>query len=386
MDVQIERGSVLVGDSFVPASVHISPDDGAIQAIDGTFPGCAHLNAEGLLVLPGIVDIHGDSLERQMLPRPTAPFPIDVALFECDRQAIANGITTLFHGVTWSWEPGLRGAERARAVLDHVERLRSSLVADTHYHLRHEIYNLDSEDEIVGWLQEGRVALLAFNDHLSLNFGVTGRERKLDEMVARSGLSTEQFLRHAERVKAKADEVPASIVRLASAAVANSVPIASHDETSPAQRRWFHDIGCRVAEFPTNIDTAEEAAAHGDHIVFGAPNVVRGGSHTGWVGATEMVKRGLCSVLASDYYYPSQLLAAFRLASDGVLPLSAAWRLVSEGPAAGVGLRDRGRIESGYRADLVLIDDRSLARPRVVATIIAGRVVHLTDARRLMSS
>jgi len=112
---------------------------------------------------------------------------------------------------------------------------------------------------------------------------------------------------------------------------------------------------------------------------------VRGGSHTGWVGATEMVKRGLCSILASDYYYPSQLLAAFRLAADGVMPLAEAWRLVSASPAAAVGLRDRGRIEPGCRADILLVDDRSCERPKVVATVVAGRVVYLTDARRLAS-
>lgn len=386
MNVRLEGGRVLIDGRLAQASVQISSDNGMIEAIDGSPNRSARLDAQGLFVLPGVVDIHGDSLERQMLPRPTAAFPIDIALFECDRQAIANGITTLFHGVTWSWEPGLRGADRARAVLDHIERLRPRLSADTHYHLRHEIYNLDSEAEIISWLQQGRIALLAFNDHMSLNLGVPGREKKLTEMVARSGLSTEEFLRQANRVKARADDVPASISRLASAAVENSVPIASHDETTPAQRTWFHDIGCRVAEFPTNIETAEAAASHGDHIVFGAPNVVRGGSHTGWVGATEMVKRGLCSVLASDYYYPSQLLAVFRLTSEGIMPIERAWHLISEAPAKAVGLHDRGRIATGCRADLVLVDDRSPARPSIVATIVGGRVVYLNDARRLISS
>jgi len=284
----------------------------------------------------------------------------------------------------WSWEPGLRGADRARAVLDALERLRPRLAADTHYHLRHEVYNLDGEDEIIEWLQHGRVAMLAFNDHITLNLGRANREQKLGEMIARSGLAEKEFLRHAERVMARKDEVPASIERLAAAAVASHVPIASHDETSPEQRRWFHDIGCRVAEFPTNAETAAEAAAHGDHIVFGAPNVVRGGSHTGWVGAADMIRRGLCSVLASDYYYPSQLLAAFRLAADGVLPLAEAWRLVSAAPAAAVGLHDRGRIEVGRRADLLLVDDESGPCPRVVATIVAGRVAYLNDTRRLV--
>ena len=87
-------------------------------------------------------------------------------------------------------------------------------------------------------------------------------------------------------------------------------------------RQAFRAQGVGIAEFPVNEETAREAAAAGDFIVFGAPNVVRGGSHTGWTKASDMIAKGLCSVLASDYYYPAPLLAAFRLAADGVLPLA----------------------------------------------------------------
>ena len=96
----------------------------------------------------------------------------------------------------------------------------------------------------------------------------------------------------------------------------------SHDDESPEMRKAFRAQGVGIAEFPVNEETAREAAAAGDFIVFGAPNVVRGGSHTGWTRASDMIAKGLCSVLASDYYYPAQLLAAFRLAADGVLPLA----------------------------------------------------------------
>jgi alpha-D-ribose 1-methylphosphonate 5-triphosphate diphosphatase len=152
---------------------------------------------------------------------------------------------------------------------------------------------------------------------------------------------------------------------------------------SPAQRQWFRSLGCRVAEFPTTFETAEEAAASGDEIVFGAPNVVRGGSHIGWTDAREMVARGLCSVLASDYYYPAPLLAAFRLVTSGTLALEQAWALVSEAPARAVGLGDRGRIAPGQRGDLVLVDASNHDRPRLVATIAGGRVVYLNEAERL---
>jgi alpha-D-ribose 1-methylphosphonate 5-triphosphate diphosphatase len=93
-----------------------------------------------------------------------------------------------------------------------------------------------------------------------------------------------------------------------------------------------------------------------------------------------MIAKGLCSVLASDYYYPAQLLAAFRLAVDGILPLAQAWHLISAGPALAAGLADRGQLAAGHRADIILIDDEIPLRPRVVA---AGRLIHLTEAGRL---
>jgi len=119
--------------------------------------------------------------------------------------------------------------------------------------------------------------------------------------------------------------------------------------------------------------------------VLGAPNVVRGGSHIGWIDAKDMIARGLCSILASDYYYPAPLIAAFRLAADGVTTIEKAWALVSEIPAAAVGLTDRGVIAGRRRADLILVEAAG-GRPHVVATIVAGRVVYLTEAARIHCS
>jgi alpha-D-ribose 1-methylphosphonate 5-triphosphate diphosphatase len=292
----------------------------------------------------------------------------------------------VFHGVTWSWEPGLRGPENARAILSGIEQLRPRLAADTRFHLRHEAYNLDAETEITEWLLARRIDVIAFNDHMTLTVEASSRGRKLTQMVERSGLTRDEFLAVVERVKRRADEVPGVIERLAKAAVAAGVPLLSHDDSSPAQRRWFRALGCRLAEFPTTVETAQDAASQGDDIVLGAPNVVRGGSHTGWIDATEMVARGMCSVLASDYYYPAPLIAAFALAARGIVPLDRAWRLVAETPAAAVHLGDRGRIAPGRRGDVIVVDAPPGAQPRVVATIVAGRVVHLAAADRIAAS
>jgi alpha-D-ribose 1-methylphosphonate 5-triphosphate diphosphatase len=379
--MRIQGGQALIGGELVTADIAIDEADGMIAGVGSEGNGRA-FDARGYYVLPGIVDIHADAFERQFMPRPGVAFPIDVALMESDRQAVANGITTMFHGVTWSWEPGLRGADNARAVLGAIETLNGQLGADTRCHLRYETYNLSAEHEVAGWLDERRIALLGFNDHMP-GRNAPARTRKIAEMAARAGLSNEDFLALVERLRAHEDEVPGSVERLARRASANRVPTLSHDDMTPDQRRWFRDLDCRLCEFPTTAETAAEATEAGDDIVMGAPNVVRGGSHIGWIGAAEMIKRGQCTVLASDYYYPAPLLAAFRLAADEVAPLQQAWAYVAERPARAAGLTDRGTIESGRRADLVIVEAGAGRRPRALATMCQGRFVYLTVPERL---
>ncbi|MDB5502481.1 MAG: alpha-D-ribose 1-methylphosphonate 5-triphosphate diphosphatase [Tardiphaga sp.] len=382
-DILIDGGRTLVDGEVVETSLRIG--NGNISAIGAdAVHGALGLDAGGLLVLPGIVDLHGDAFERQLMPRPGVDFPVDVALVDSDRQAIANGITTVFHGTTWSWEPGLRGAENARKLLNAIETQRPQLAADTRFHLRQETYNLEAEAEILQWLAQGRIDLLAFNDHIHTSLHNPEKPEKRARMAERTGLTGEAFDQLVQRVISRADEVPGSIARLALAAKAAGVPTLSHDDETPAMRSEFRQLGVAIAEFPINEETAIAAAAAGDFIVFGAPNVVRGGSHTGWTKASDMIAKGLCSVLASDYYYPAQLLAAFRLVAEGILPLAKAWALVSSAPAAAAGLTDRGVLAAGRRADMLLIDDTAALRPRIVAVIANGRLVHLTDASRLL--
>ncbi|MBR0751349.1 alpha-D-ribose 1-methylphosphonate 5-triphosphate diphosphatase [Bradyrhizobium jicamae] len=384
-EIVIEGGRALIDGALVETSLRTAGRDIGLIG-DDHERAALHIDATGLLVMPGIVDIHGDAFERQMMPRPGVDLPIDVALVDSDRQAIANGITTVFHATTWSWEPGLRSAENARALLDAIEAMRPQLAADTRFHLRHETYNLDAEAEITQWLAEGRIDLFAFNDHMDSTVANLAKPQKRSRMVERTGLTDDAFDRLVEHVVARAHDVPESIARLATAAREAGVRMLSHDDNSPAMRKSFRTQGVGIAEFPVNKETAREAAAGGDFIVFGAPNVVRGGSHTGWTKASDMVRKGLCSVLASDYYYPAPLLAAFRLDADGTLPLAKAWDLISSAPARAAGLADRGTLLSGQRADIVVVDDKLPLRPRIVAVIAAGRLVHLTDATRLVQA
>jgi alpha-D-ribose 1-methylphosphonate 5-triphosphate diphosphatase len=376
--LEITGGSVLTADGFAP--IGLSVRDGRLSLDRGATGRLRALDATDL---PGLIDIHGDAFERQIMPRPGVMVDLDVALMETDRQLAANGITTAYHGVTWSWEPGLRGAAMAEQTIGAIERLTPSFAVDTRVHLRHETYNLDAEETISGWLAQGRLGCLAFNDHMEGTITDRQRPDKLRNMVARSGVSEAAFFEIVDRVQARKAEVPASLRRLAAAALAAATPLLSHDDMSPAVRADFRAMGATIAEFPINEETALAASLASDPIVFGAPNVLRGGSHTGCPSASEMVAKGLCTTLASDYYYPALPLAPFLLAGTGAAPLERAWSLVSDGPAKALGLGDRGRIADDLRADLVLVEQATTRPLRIVATIANGTIIHLSDASRL---
>src|SRR5262249_44020421 len=188
-DLRISGAHVLLDGGLTEAAVHVNAHDGTIADVGADRANGRTLDASGLLLLPGIVDIHGDAFERQIMPRPGVHVSLDIGLTDTDRQAIANGITTVFHGVTWSWEPGLRGADNARAILAAIEQLQPRLAADTKYHLRHETFNLAAEPEVVDWIGAQRIGALAFNNHLPTAESLASRRHKLAEMVARAGVS-----------------------------------------------------------------------------------------------------------------------------------------------------------------------------------------------------
>jgi alpha-D-ribose 1-methylphosphonate 5-triphosphate diphosphatase len=379
--LRITGGATLVDGVFAEADVFVG--GGVIEEVGGGRRNGRRLDAAGLFVLPGVIDIHGDGVERLIHPRPSVTVPLPVAIMEADRQFAANGVTTAYHAPTWSWEGGQRGRETVLGLIEGVEALAARLLVDTRIHLRHETFNLDAEAEILDWIEEGRIHALAFNDHMAGTIKQRHRPAKLKGMVERSGLTEEEFGALIDRVYAREGEVKGAIERLAQAAREAGLPMLSHDDMTPAMRAEYRGVGCAIAEFPVTEETARAAHEAGDPIVFGAPNVMRGGSHTGCPSAAEMAAKGLCTVLASDYYYPALPLAPFKLARDGVLALEKAWSLVSTGPARALGLADRGEIRTGQRGDLVLIEDQAGFPPRVVATLVAGRIAYLSDADRL---
>jgi alpha-D-ribose 1-methylphosphonate 5-triphosphate diphosphatase len=372
---------VLLADGTVADTV-VTVEDGVISAIGAESSGEVW-DAGDAWVLPGVIDLHGDAFERQIMPRPGVHFPMDLALQDTDAQMLANGISTAYHGVTYSWEPGLRGRESTLKVKAAIEAAKPRLGCDTRFHLRHETHNLEAEAEVLDWLADGTVDLLAFNDHSHVSLReIEQNGKSTATYTGRTGLTHDQFMDLIRSVCGRQPDVPASIERLSKAAIEHGVAMASHDDDDPDLRAWFHGLGCRIAEFPMNTPTAEKALALGDPVICGAPNIIRGGSHMGTRGvraATE-VKEGRCTILVSDYYYPALAQAPFRLVRDGDCDFATAWALVSTNPAKAAGLTDRGTVETGKRADLVVLDQRKDGPAKVLATVVEGRDAYRTAA------
>jgi alpha-D-ribose 1-methylphosphonate 5-triphosphate diphosphatase len=372
--IRIIGGRVLTEGRLVQADLLLA--DGVVAGLDVAAPRDAWtFEAQNLLVLPGIVDLHGDAFERQVQPRPGVNFPADLALAETEMQLLGNGITTAYHGVTLSWEPGLRGLDAWHALSAALFSRRWT--CDMRLHLRWEAFNLDALDVAVADIAAGRVGLLAFNDHTPEILPRLDDPAKAAAYAARSGASVETLRNIGERAAARGTEVEAALDRLAAAARAADIPMASHDDDSIAGRDAFRARGARISEFPMNEEIARAARAAGDFVAMGSPNVVRGGSHLGWASAAALAEAGVCTVLTSDYFYPCLLRAPFVLAGRRVLALPEAWALVSQNPASAAGLSDRGAIAAGKRADLIVVAPDA-GGPRLLATIVAGQLAHLT--------
>lgn len=361
MSWRITGGQVLREGALVPGEVHLA--DGVISEAGGG----RGFDATDLCVMPGLVDIHGDAHERAIQPRPGVAFPMDFALRDAAAQCLASGITTACLGVTLSWEPGLRSVETFRATLDALAAPPPG--SDLRVHLRFEADNLDAESDALAAIAAGRVHVLGFNDHTPSIVKKLSNPKELGKYAGRAGVGEAEFEALALRAKSRRGEVPESRARMAAACRAAGVPMLSHDDATLDQRARFRALGADICEFPMAEAVAEDARAHAEPVVMGAPNVVRGGSHLGWASAAPLAERGLVTVLASDYHWPALLAAPFRMAARGAMTLAQAWALVSENPARALGLNDRGRIAPGLRGDLALITPEG----SLTAVFLAGQ-------------
>jgi len=350
----------------------ISLSDGKIS--DGNFP---EVDLRGYLVLPGIVDLHGDGFERHLQPRPNVHFDKMTGLKNTDAELAANGVTTAVLAQCWSWLGGRRSPEYASDLLQSWAVYKHKSLVDMRFQLRFETHMVDTIDALLGVIHEHGVDYLVYNNHLedasnsqaSAPLGFAGYAAEAGRSLKAHGAILEEMIGNAMKV----DD---SLKRLASALLALGVRTGSHDDDTASKRQYFAEIGAEICEFPTTLDAATHARALGNPILMGAPNVMRGGSQSGNVSAEALIEAGLCDALVSDYYYPALQGAAWALADRQVLPFEAAWALISAKPAAILGLQERGTLNLGVRADMVVMDAQTR---RIEATIANGRLASLSS-------
>lgn len=343
------------------------------QVVDG---GGREIDLSGFLVLPGIVDAHGDGFERHLAPRRGAMKDLDTGLLATEAELAANGITTAVLAQFYSWEGGMRGPDFAARVFTAMGKLRGLVETDLRAQLRFETPMLEDYDAIEALVATHDIGYVVFNDHLPHDALEKGRRPpRLTGQALRIGRNPERHLEFMQALHARRAEVPDAVAALCGRLRDRGVRLGSHDDRSAADRQGWRAIGVTIAEFPETPEAAEAARSGGDAVIMGAPNVVRGGSHNGNVSAVEMVIMGQVDALASDYHYPSLRRAAFLLADGGICDLAVAWGLISSGPARMLGLEDRGCLQPGKRADLVVLD---AATRRVSATVAGGRVSYMS--------
>ncbi|MEM7595279.1 MAG: alpha-D-ribose 1-methylphosphonate 5-triphosphate diphosphatase [Cyanobacteria bacterium P01_A01_bin.83] len=373
----IEGADVLTPTGWVKDACVVI-ENGKFLSIDNT---CSQkiptIVAKGLLMLPGIVDIHGDSFERAIAPRPGVRFPLDMAILENDRNLIAAGITTFFYSITDSYEPGLRSRDTAREIINFVlGEGKDSLKADSRIHIRHEQANTDKYDELCDWLKQGKVQLLSLNDHLPPAGDDYKLNRHLNSLRRRHKMTDAELQELIETAIANKVEGLTQLEELVALAHKHNIAIASHDDDTEAKVKLSAKRGVSIAEFPATIELAAKSRDYDASVLMGAPNLIRGGSHVGWMSVEAAAKAGVVDCLCSDYHYPSLFHAPFKLAQMGIMDFDRAWKLVSAYPAKAAGIGNmKGSIASGWDADFILIKPNLSYTSAIASVYVAGKQV-----------
>lgn len=374
----LANARLVMPDDIVTGMLKIS--DGRIDALDtGAAVPPGAVDCGGDLVVPGLVELHTDNLERHLSPRPGVDWPHDAAILAHDAELAACGITTVFDALrVGALRRGGGYSERsyARPICSEIGAMRAEghLRISHHIHLRAEICSETLTEELESFTAEDHVGLLSLMDHTpgQRQFADVAQYRRY--MTGKHGMTEAEFEAFSDRLLDLKEKVGADHEEAAVATARRlGAALASHDDTTADHVARSAAHGARIAEFPTTEAAARACRSHGIAVMMGAPNVVLGGSHSGNVAASELAGAGLLDILSSDYVPAALLTGALRLARrTGDLP--AAIAMVTDTPARAAGLTDRGRLAPGMRADLVrLREARDISRP--VSVWSAGRRV-----------
>lgn len=339
--------------------------DGLISAVDEGISQLARAqNLGGDYLLPGLVELHTDNLEKHLSPRPGVDWPSASAVMSHDAQIIAAGITTVFDALSiGDVNPKGKRMQQLPGMVDAIARANAADMtrAEHRLHLRCEVCHPDTLSVFRDLVEQPLVQLVSVMDHSpgQRQFALESKYREY--YMGKYHLSSEQMdafiVEQVANSRTYSDRYRRAIVDIC---LARGLSVASHDDATLAHVEESAAYGMSIAEFPTTLEAAQGCRRLGMSVLMGAPNIVRGGSHSGNIAAATLAEVGLLDILSSDYYPASLLQAAFTLGaqldaadeSTGA-GLARAVTTVSLAPARSAGLLDRGEIRVGLRADLI---------------------------------
>ena len=333
--------------------------DGVIRSIDsGRSVPSGAIDCEGDYVAPGLIELHTDNLERHLTPRPKVNWPKRAAVLGHDRELAGAGITSVFDALRVGSEADQKrqGYLRyARETVDHIldQINHRALKVSHHIHLRAELCTETLVEELYEFSVNDRVRLVSLMDHTPGQRQFRDMSKHREYLMGKHGYNDAEVEAHWTKLR-ELQTLYLEKNRAATVAYATEVGaiLASHDDTTLEDVLESDRLGITVAEFPTTLEAAEACRAKAQFIVMGAPNIVRGGSHSGNVAAQELARVGLLDILSSDYV-PAALLNAAVSLGTLLEDMAAGIRTVTACPADAVGFDDRGRIAPEKRADLV---------------------------------
>lgn len=365
------NAKIVLADEVVHGSVVVR--DGKIADIGhGKSQLSSAQDWEGDYLMPGFVELHTDNLEKYMNPRPGVDWPSDSAVMAHDAQIIGAGITTVFDALSLGdvSPKGYRLLQLPRmveAIQESVDRGHTR--ADHFLHLRCEV----SHEATLGLFEElvenKLVNLVSIMDHTPGQRQFVKIEKYREYYQGKYHLSDEQMDAFIVRQKASAEKHSVQH-RLAIAKICQEkgLAMASHDDATDEHVKESAEFGMQIAEFPTTHVAADLSHQLGLKVLMGAPNIVRGGSHSGNIAAADLVEKGVLDILSSDYYPASLLAAVHRMHKEELCDLPKAVATISRLPAHAANLHDRGEIQVGLRADIVRV--RATPSQFVVAQVL----------------
>ncbi len=356
-DVVLSNARIVLEDDVVLGSLLVR--DGIVVDVSrGAAAGGEDLGGD--VLMPGLVELHTDHLEHHFQPRPKTWWDPVPAVLSHDAQLASAGATTVFDAIrigTMSGDPGstTAGAMELLAAVEHAAE--AGITRAEHFvHLRCEVSAPDCVEAFDAIGESRLLRLASLMDH------TPGQRQYADVtafrtyMVCKGRIADHEIDDVMERLRVVAEEYSeAHRHAIAERALARGIVLAAHDDVTVAHVEEAAALGVRISEFPTTAVAARAAREHGQLVVMGAPNIVRGGSQSGNVAAAELLAAGLLDILSSDYVPSSPLQAVFQLVGEGAITLSEGSALVSANPARAAGLDDRGRIEPGARADVIRV-------------------------------